>query len=237
MSLVEMATAAPQAVARPAAVRALSTLAGAALAVGPVIGFVIQAREVQSTGRLRGFSPGVCLLLLVAHILRIFFWCAPAVARGSPGLLALTGSTRCWLGSVHSTQRAARIFRQFDIALLWQSCLMIAVMLWLLSLCVSAQRQVALEHRVPLRRLRSASPWCSEPVAPRTTADVAPAPPACGALGRLSAERFLALGRLQRLPYRPLRVLHGRVLPVPRRERVRPHRRAGRSPRRPRRRV
>jgi len=100
MSLVDMTTAAPQVVARPFAVRALSTLAGAVLAVGPVVGFLIQAREVQSTGRLRGFSPGVCLLLLIAHILRIFFWCEPTVALHNLGLIALTGSNALCLASM-----------------------------------------------------------------------------------------------------------------------------------------
>ena len=53
---------------------------------------------------------------------------------------------------------AHRIFRQFAVALLFQSALIIAVQLWLLHLCVRAQRQTALERRQPLRRLRGTVP-------------------------------------------------------------------------------
>jgi hypothetical protein len=57
-------------------VRLLAGVAGAAVAVGPTLGFLLQARAIQQTGRVKGFSPWVCLLLCLAHILRIFFWSA-----------------------------------------------------------------------------------------------------------------------------------------------------------------
>ena len=56
------------------AVRALSALAGVAVALGPTLGFLIQAREIQTSGKLKGFSTWVCLLLFTAHLLRVFFW-------------------------------------------------------------------------------------------------------------------------------------------------------------------
>lgn len=42
--------------------------------VGPVLIFVPQYRSIRGTGSAAGFSSTVCLVLLVAHILRIFFW-------------------------------------------------------------------------------------------------------------------------------------------------------------------
>lgn len=47
------------------------------LVIGPVIGYIPQYREIQKTGNPHVFSPLVILILLVANILRIFFWYRP----------------------------------------------------------------------------------------------------------------------------------------------------------------
>lgn len=45
-----------------------------ALIFGPVIGYIPQYIEINKTKNYRAFSPLVSLILLLANILRIFFW-------------------------------------------------------------------------------------------------------------------------------------------------------------------
>ena len=41
---------------------------------GGMIPYVPQYRKIKKTGDAEGFSSYVCLILLIANILRIFFW-------------------------------------------------------------------------------------------------------------------------------------------------------------------
>ncbi|CAM4581034.1 unnamed protein product [Leuciscus chuanchicus] len=52
----------------------LSWLASGVLVFGGAVPYVPQYQEIQRTNNAEGFSTRVCLVLLVANILRIFFW-------------------------------------------------------------------------------------------------------------------------------------------------------------------
>lgn len=45
-----------------------------AMIFGGVIPFIPQYRDIKKSGDAEGFSPFVCLTLLIANILRIMFW-------------------------------------------------------------------------------------------------------------------------------------------------------------------
>lgn len=45
-----------------------------AMIFGGVVPFIPQYRDIQKSGNAEGFSPFVCLTLLIANILRIMFW-------------------------------------------------------------------------------------------------------------------------------------------------------------------
>lgn len=48
--------------------------AAAAMVFGGVVPYVPQYRDIRRTQNAEGFSTYVCLVLLVANILRILFW-------------------------------------------------------------------------------------------------------------------------------------------------------------------
>ncbi|XP_016336464.1 PQ-loop repeat-containing protein 1-like [Sinocyclocheilus anshuiensis] len=52
----------------------LSWLASGVMVFGGAVPYVPQYQEIQRTNNTEGFSTRVCLVLLVANILRIFFW-------------------------------------------------------------------------------------------------------------------------------------------------------------------
>lgn len=52
----------------------LSWLASSVMVFGGAVPYVPQYQEIQRTGNTEGFSTRVCLVLLIANILRIFFW-------------------------------------------------------------------------------------------------------------------------------------------------------------------
>ncbi|XP_018431302.1 PREDICTED: PQ-loop repeat-containing protein 1-like, partial [Nanorana parkeri] len=52
----------------------LSWLSSGVMVVGGVVPYIPQYQEIRRTSSTDGFSTGVCLVLLVANILRIFFW-------------------------------------------------------------------------------------------------------------------------------------------------------------------
>ncbi|XP_056117261.1 solute carrier family 66 member 2 [Rhinichthys klamathensis goyatoka] len=52
----------------------LSWLASGVLVFGGAVPYVPQYQEIQRTNNAEGFSTRVCLVLLIANILRIFFW-------------------------------------------------------------------------------------------------------------------------------------------------------------------
>lgn len=53
---------------------ALDFLLSLGMVVGPVLGFLPQYLQIQSNSSSEGFSPLICLILLSANILRVFFW-------------------------------------------------------------------------------------------------------------------------------------------------------------------
>jgi uncharacterized protein with PQ loop repeat len=42
--------------------------------VGPCLGYIIQCHKIYKENNAEGFSPYVCLILLIANILRVFWW-------------------------------------------------------------------------------------------------------------------------------------------------------------------
>lgn len=63
----------------------LSWLASSLMVFGGALPYVPQYQEIQSSNNSEGFSTRVCLVLLIANILRIFFW------WGRPLTLSLSG--------------------------------------------------------------------------------------------------------------------------------------------------
>ncbi|XP_018595009.2 PQ-loop repeat-containing protein 1 isoform X2 [Scleropages formosus] len=52
----------------------LSWVASSVMVLGGVVPYVPQYLEIQHSSNTEGFSTRVCLVLLIANILRIFFW-------------------------------------------------------------------------------------------------------------------------------------------------------------------
>lgn len=52
----------------------LSWVATFFMVFGGALPYIPQYREIQRSGNTEGFSTHVCLVLLVANILRLFFW-------------------------------------------------------------------------------------------------------------------------------------------------------------------
>ncbi|XP_065134869.2 solute carrier family 66 member 2 [Paramisgurnus dabryanus] len=52
----------------------LSWLASCLMVFGGAVPYIPQYQEIQRTNNVEGFSTRVCLVLLIANILRIFFW-------------------------------------------------------------------------------------------------------------------------------------------------------------------
>lgn len=52
----------------------LDLLLGLGMVVGPVLAFLPQYLQIQSSGSSEGFSPLICFILLTANILKVFFW-------------------------------------------------------------------------------------------------------------------------------------------------------------------
>lgn len=46
----------------------------AGMIIGPCIGYVIQCYKMNNEKNSEGFSPYVCLILLIANILRVLWW-------------------------------------------------------------------------------------------------------------------------------------------------------------------
>ncbi|XP_016881489.1 solute carrier family 66 member 2 isoform X6 [Homo sapiens] len=104
--------------------------AAAAMVFGGVVPYVPQYRDIRRTQNADGFSTYVCLVLLVANILRILFcpyyhFAKPAFSRSH--------SVECQ----HSG--FGRFGRRFESPLLWQSAIMILTMLLMLKLCTEVR--------------------------------------------------------------------------------------------------
>jgi len=49
-------------------------IAAGAMVIGGVVPYIPQYRDIKRSENSEGFSTYVCLVLLVANLLRIFFW-------------------------------------------------------------------------------------------------------------------------------------------------------------------
>lgn len=52
----------------------LDFLLSLSMVIGPVVGFIPQYLQIKNNSSSEGFSPFICLILLAANILRVFFW-------------------------------------------------------------------------------------------------------------------------------------------------------------------
>ncbi|CAB1338830.1 unnamed protein product [Coregonus sp. 'balchen'] len=100
----------------------LGWLASCVMVVGGALPYAPQYQQILRTKNTDGFSTRVCLVLLVANILRILFWrvCLGVGGGGLPGVNAVFG-------------------KQFEVTLVLQSVVMILTMLVMLNLCCSVQ--------------------------------------------------------------------------------------------------
>ncbi|XP_075441651.1 solute carrier family 66 member 2 isoform X2 [Ascaphus truei] len=85
--------------------RLVSWGASSAMIFGGIVPYIPQYRDIRRTQNAEGFSTYVCLMLLIANILRILFWFG----------------------------------RHFESPLLWQSIIMIIIMLLMLKLCTEVR--------------------------------------------------------------------------------------------------
>ena len=53
---------------------AIKWISSSAMVIGGVIPYIPQYKAIKRTENAEGFSTYVCLVLLVANLLRIFFW-------------------------------------------------------------------------------------------------------------------------------------------------------------------
>lgn len=49
--------------------------------LGPCVGYIIQCFKMRQERNSDGFSPFICLILLVANIVRVFWWFAEAFSN------------------------------------------------------------------------------------------------------------------------------------------------------------
>ncbi|TRY85242.1 hypothetical protein DNTS_009279 [Danionella cerebrum] len=131
----------------------LSWVASGVMVFGGAVPYIPQYQEIQRSTNAEGFSTRVCLVLIIANILRIFFWSA-----GQDFIFEVAQPTNendlMTLSSRHTPPLATPIYsglvitllswhmligKQFELPLLLQSVVMILTMLAMLQLCCSVQ--------------------------------------------------------------------------------------------------
>ncbi|XP_068117656.1 solute carrier family 66 member 2-like [Hyperolius riggenbachi] len=105
----------------------LSLLSSCFIVFGGVVPYIPQYQEIKRTSNTEGFSTWVCLVLLVANILRIFFWFGKffefplllqSIVMVSTMLAIL--SLSCSLQSVNQVSTKQHFFTDFQLAHFWK---------------------------------------------------------------------------------------------------------------------
>lgn len=138
----------------------LSWLASCVMVFGGAVPYIPQYQEIQKTSNTEGFSTRVCLVLLIANILRIFFWWVQeqwfislynTVSHGLYGPRDYTTWTQISIYRQYFVCVCVRVGKQFELTLLVQSVVMILTMLAMLHLCCTVQisnRVSTKQHRI-----------------------------------------------------------------------------------------
>ncbi|XP_030060384.1 PQ-loop repeat-containing protein 1 [Microcaecilia unicolor] len=105
----------------------LSWLASGVIVFGGVLPYIPQYQEIQRTSSADGFSTWVCLVLLVANILRIFFWFGklfelPLLLQSGVMILTMLAMLRlcCCVHSVNKVSTKRHFFTDFDLRYFWK---------------------------------------------------------------------------------------------------------------------
>ncbi|XP_055987510.1 solute carrier family 66 member 2 isoform X3 [Sorex fumeus] len=105
--------------------RLLSWGAAGAMVFGGVVPYIPQYRDIRRTQNAEGFSTYVCLMLLVANILRILFWFgrrfeAPLLCQSVVMILTMLFMLKLCTEVRVATELSAR--RRFFSASRWWPC-------------------------------------------------------------------------------------------------------------------
>lgn len=105
----------------------LSWMASCFMVFGGVLPYVPQYKDIQRTNNADGFSTWVCLVLLMANILRIFFWCGKffelTLLLQSIVMIATMLAMLHLCCSVHSFNKfstKSHFFTDFDLQYFWK---------------------------------------------------------------------------------------------------------------------
>lgn len=104
----------------------------AAMVVGPTLGFALQYNDIRKNGVVRGFSTWVCFLIIMANILRVFFWCVQFFFFSQ-------------VASFPAHTSEERLSKRFDETLLLQSIAMLLTQIALLELCVRVTHHASVD--------------------------------------------------------------------------------------------
>lgn len=105
-----------------------------AMIIGGVVPYIPQYRQIKKTQDSEGFSLFVCLALLIANTLRIFFWYVYVL----------------YYIMVFVTYGSCRFGKRFEYPLLIQSIIMNITMFVMIHLCVTARNKSRI---IPSRRV------------------------------------------------------------------------------------
>ncbi|XP_039255959.1 solute carrier family 66 member 2-like [Styela clava] len=101
--------------------------ASGAMVFGGVVPYVPQYRDIKRSENAEGFSTYVCLVLLVANLLRIFFWFGrrfeyPLLAQSVIMIFTMLGMLHLCVRvkSMHDISTRRRAFIDFDVRHFWK---------------------------------------------------------------------------------------------------------------------
>lgn len=105
----------------------LSWMASCFMVFGGVIPYVPQYKDIQRTNNADGFSTWVCLVLLMANILRIFFWCGKffevtLLVQSIVMIVTMLAMLDlcCSVQSINQVSSKRRFFTDFDLQYFWK---------------------------------------------------------------------------------------------------------------------
>ncbi|XP_029463970.1 PQ-loop repeat-containing protein 1-like [Rhinatrema bivittatum] len=105
----------------------LSWLASSVMVFGGVLPYIPQYQEIQRASSADGFSTWVCLVLLVANILRIFFWFGkffelPLLLQSMVMILTMLAMLHlcCSVQSVNKVSTKRHVLTDFDLRYFWK---------------------------------------------------------------------------------------------------------------------
>ncbi|XP_006000197.1 solute carrier family 66 member 2 [Latimeria chalumnae] len=105
----------------------LTWLASFVMIFGGVVPYIPQYQDIQKTSNAEGFSTRVCLVLLVANILRIFFWFGKyfeitLLLQSIVMIITMLAMLQlcCTVQMVNKVSTGKRFFTDFDLSYFWR---------------------------------------------------------------------------------------------------------------------